>query len=376
MQLSQFIATGMERILEEWESFAATMLPAAAEMTPLALRDHARQIMEAVALDLQTPQTKHAQAEKSKGRAPVIAGAPETAAQTHALLRARSGFDINQLIAEYRALRASVLRLYFDSHPPVETMLDEVVRFNEAIDQAITESVTFFSVQMENSRNLLLGMLGHDMRSPLNTIVMTANYLAAINAGEKVSEAAARLIRSGAAIQHLLDDLVDFNRTRLGLGIKIVPVDADLAVLAADEVQQLCASHPGNSIELEVHGDTSGQWDGRRLQQLLRNLISNALMHGAKDSAVRVTITGDARNITCKVANRGPVIDEATIARMFRPLERGPNSASSSEADDGLGLGLYIVEHIAKAHGGAVSVRSANCETIFSVALPRYVEQH
>ncbi|HUS13241.1 MAG TPA: hypothetical protein VMZ30_22410 [Pyrinomonadaceae bacterium] len=97
--MADFILRNMETILGEWEAFAMTLLPAATGMTSLALRDHAKQILEAVAKDLSTRQTKEAQAEKSKGRAPKLAVAPETAAQTHAVLRARSGFDINQLAA-------------------------------------------------------------------------------------------------------------------------------------------------------------------------------------------------------------------------------------------------------------------------------------
>ena len=111
MRLADFILGNMETILGEWEEFAATLLPAAGDMTTLALRDHAKEILEAVAKDLRTPQTEEAQAEKSKGWAPTLTGAPETAAQTHAVLRARSGFDINQMAAEYRALRASHARL-------------------------------------------------------------------------------------------------------------------------------------------------------------------------------------------------------------------------------------------------------------------------
>src|SRR5690348_16104924 len=100
MRLAEFILRDMEAILAEWEAFAATLLPTAEGMTPLALRDHAQHILEAVARDLTITQTREAQSEKSKGRALTVAGAPETAAQTHAVLRARSGFDINQLVAE------------------------------------------------------------------------------------------------------------------------------------------------------------------------------------------------------------------------------------------------------------------------------------
>ena len=258
MRLAEFILRDMEAILVEWEAFAATLFPAAASMTPLALRDHAKQILEAVAKDLSTPQTKQAQADKSMGRAPKLMGAPETAAQTHAVLRAQSGFDINQLAAEYRALRASVLRLWTDACQPDDPDLEDVIRFNEAIDQAIAESIGFFSAQVDQARNLLLGMLGHDMRSPLNTIQMTASYLAALNAGAKVSEAASRLIRSGASMKALLDDLVDFNRTKLGLGINIALADVDLAAVFADELEQLRGAHPGRQLELEVVRRHSG----------------------------------------------------------------------------------------------------------------------
>ena len=134
MRLADFILNRMESIVAEWEAFAGTLLPAARGMTPLALRDHAQRILEAVAKDLSTPQTREAQSQKSEGRTPTVQGAPETAAQTHAVLRAVSGFDINQLVAEYRALRATVLRLWIDTRPFEAQEMEDVIRFNEAID--------------------------------------------------------------------------------------------------------------------------------------------------------------------------------------------------------------------------------------------------
>src|SRR5687768_12048160 len=118
MRLAEYILSHMETILTEWESFAATQLPAAASMKPLALRDHARQILEAVATDIAQAQSLESQEQKSKGFFTDLGGTAETAAETHALLRARSGFDINQMAAEYRALRASVLRLWGDASGP------------------------------------------------------------------------------------------------------------------------------------------------------------------------------------------------------------------------------------------------------------------
>ena len=371
MRLADFILRDMQTILEEWEAFAATLLPAAEGMNSRALRDDARQILQAIAKDISTPQTEQAQAEKSKSKAPKLTGAPETAAQAHAVLRARSGFEINQVTAEYRALRASVLRLWMNASQPDDTTLDEMIRFNEAIDQAIVESIGFFSGQVDQARNLLLGMLGHDMRSPLNTILMTAQYLAALNAGRDVSEAASRLIRSGASMTALLDDLIDFNRTKLGLGIKIKLTDVDLASLFVDELEQLRGAHPERQIELDVKGDTRGLLDGARLQQLLRNLVLNAIKYGAPDTPVRIVLTGGKSEVSIEVKNRGPAIEPAVLNQMFDPLKRGLLQRDRDNTETGLGLGLYIVREVAHAHGGEVTARSDNAETVFAVSLPR-----
>src|SRR3954466_10176139 len=145
MRLAQCIQANMEAILVQWEEFAQTLYPPSVHMTSRLLRDHAQQILAAVVKDLSTPQTDEQQSEKSMGRAPLIWNAPETAAQTHAVLRAQSGIDINQLAAEYRALRASVVRLWEANSRPGAEGLQDVIRFNEAIDQALAESISFFS---------------------------------------------------------------------------------------------------------------------------------------------------------------------------------------------------------------------------------------
>ena len=369
MRLAEFILHRMEAILTEWEAFAGTLLPAAGGLDSLALRDHAQHILEAVAKDLNAPQTREEQSAKSKGRAPRIHDAPETAAQTHAFLRARGGFDIKQLVAEYRALRASVLRLWMDDAVLDETGIEDMLRFNEAIDQAITESVDSFHSTVERYRNLLLGMLGHDMSSPLNAIIMTASQLVGLNAGDAVSGAAARLIRSGASMQALLDDLTDFSRTNLGLGLTVVLREMDLAKAADEEVDQLRAAHPRRQIEFAASGDSHGQWDGVRLQQLLRNLVGNALRYGAPNRPIRVNLRGEQPDVRLEVSNVGH-IDPAEIRQIFEPLKRGagvPDQAARS----GLGLGLFIVREIAKAHGGTVEARSDGEQTTFAVRLPR-----
>jgi signal transduction histidine kinase len=366
-RLANFILRDMESILAKWEVFAATCLPAAASMASLELRDHAKQILEAVAADLSTSQSPEEQAAKSKGLALAPFPARETAAQTHAVMRARSGYDIKQLVAEYRALRASVLSLWVDSCGPAAPHLQDVIRFNEAIDQAVAESVAYFSAQVDQARNLLLGMLGHDMRNPLQAVRMTARHLELMNAGAEVSTAAGRLMRSGAQLQTLLDDLVDFNRTNLGLGISIVPSPVDLGALCAQELEQLGVAYPDSQLQLNVEGDCQGSWDGRRLQQLLGNLVTNAIHHGAPDRPVRVAVVGEETYLRIEVSNSGSAIDREILLQLFEPLKRG----TANGRHPGLGLGLYIVREIAKGHGGVAEVRSDDNDTIFTVRLPR-----
>jgi signal transduction histidine kinase len=368
VKLADFILGHMEPILVEWESFAATITPAAHTMTPLALRDHAEEILLAISRDLATPQTPHEQHRKSLGGAETVRGAAETAAQTHATLRSRSGFDINQLAAEYRALRASVLRQWLAASEGKPSHLEDMIRFNEAVDQALAESIAFFSAEVERARNLLLGMLGHDMRTPLQSIITTAAYLSELNAGAQVSSASSRLISSGAQMKALLDDLVDFNRTTLGLGINVEVEPIDLDTVFSAELDLLRGAHPDRAIDLQVAGDTRGCWDGLRMQQLLCNLVTNAIKYGDSNAPVQVSMQGDGDDVQFEVKNSGAL--QGSGDTLFEPLRRG-GFADPTRETYSLGLGLYIAREIARAHGGDIELRSDEAETIFRVRLPR-----
>jgi signal transduction histidine kinase len=177
------------------------------------------------------------------------------------------------------------------------------------------------------------------------------------------------LISGGAQMQALLDDLMDFSRSQLGLGIRVRPSKANLEAVCVDEVEQIRAAHPGHEVQLEVSGDCRGEWDGRRVQQLLRNLTVNAIKYGAGDKPVRVAVTGLQTDVRIEVRNEGPAIDRATLANLFQPLTRGADEQRGR--DDSLGLGLYIANEIAKAHGGTIEVRSDEAETVFAVTLPQ-----
>ena len=371
MRLDEFITREMESILEGWEAFAAT-LQAGTNLSKTELRDHARQILEAVVTDLKLGQTAQQQSEKSWGRGDERDTGSETAAQAHAYLRARSGFDVCQLAAEYRALRASVLRLWMDRCSPESPDLADMIRFNEAIDQALAEAIRLFSEEVNHSRTLLLGALGHDMRTPLQTISMTASLLTSLGANPEVSDAATRLTRSTVSLQRLVNDLLDYNRTKLGFGMEVTATHGELHDLVSDELNQIRAGYPGKDLTFESHGATSGIWDGQRLQQLLANLVVNAFKYGARDEPVRVALVGEPERAVLTVSNTGPAIKITPLDRIFDPLVRGDVAEARASRERGsLGLGLYIAREIAKVHGGTIDVTSDDAETVFKVCLPR-----
>jgi signal transduction histidine kinase len=281
-------------------------------------------------------------------------------------LRVTSGFEINQKVAEYRSLRAGVMRQWSRRISDETPCREELVRFHAALDQAIVESVSLYFSKAEASHDLLLGMLGHDMRSPLNTVLMIASYLAALNAGKEVSEAATLLSRSGAALKELVDDLADFNRTKLGLGINVRVAEMNLADVVRDELEQLRTAHVDRRIELDIAGDTKERWDGHRLQQVVRNLVDNAIKYGSAATPVRVALRGEDRIVRLEVANEGQPMNPTTFQKLVEPLKRG-----AGQREGGLGLGLFIVREITRAHGGDFDVRCEERETIFSVTLPR-----
>ncbi len=366
MRLGEFILSCEEAILTEWEQYASTLLPAANSMSAVRLRDHAGQLLRVIAKDLGQSQTAFQQSEKSRGKAPVDPALPDTAAELHAILRAQDGFDINQMAGEYRALRASVLRLWAAQAKFQSTDFEDMLRFNEAIDQALAESIASFSAEVERSRNLLLGMLGHDMRNPLMAILLTARHVVRMNTGADLSAVGERLLKSGGRMRALLDELVDFSRTRLGVGISIRRSQVDLRSVFTDELDLVRAAYPESRVELVVSGDTAGHWDGSRIHQVLGNLVSNAVKYGSSEP-VMVHLSGTPEAVVFTVENTGKPIPAEHLATLFDPLTR-----AGKEDDDGLGLGLYIVEQIVIAHGGRIEVLSGNTVTNFTVTLPRF----
>jgi hypothetical protein len=161
MHLSDFISENIESIVQAWEDFARTIEPPALTMDRAALRDHASAMLRVIAKDLTARQTALEQSEKSKGQGPRDDN--DTAAESHADARLLSGYTIEQIVSEFRALRASVLRLWSNSAEKRQDVHPlDIIRFNEAIDQALAESVGRYARAVKKSQNLFLSILGHD----------------------------------------------------------------------------------------------------------------------------------------------------------------------------------------------------------------------
>jgi signal transduction histidine kinase len=252
-----------------------------------------------------------------------------------------------------------------------------MTRFNEAIDEALTKSVARYSGRLDRSRELFLGVLGHDLRGPLGAVLNSAQYL--LLSGElsgAQTKAASAIWRSGTRLQAMVSDLLDVARTRLGQTLPIARRQTDLADICRQVVEERHAHHPEHTVALTTSGNLAGMWDDARLAQMLSNLVDNAILHGAIGRPVTVSISGEEQQVLLSVHNEGNPIAESARHRIFEPLTRAEPDASDERKAGGLGLGLYIVRAIAEAHGGSVDVSSSEERgTTFTVRLPRNSDQ-
>ena len=373
MRLSEFILSNMNEILAEWESFAGTIL-AATNLDKLALRDHAPEILKAIALDMETTQTDFEQAEKSKGLAPIRD--PETAAETHSTQRLRTGFNQVQVVSEYRALRASVIRLWLASSPqPDASDLYQLTRFNEGLDQALGESTMRFMQEVEAARDFALAVLAHDLRNPLNAVITSAECLKIAKArdDETITTLSSIIFDSGMQMSKLIDTLLDFTGTRLGRSLSVKREPMCLRPILESTVASFSAAHPNRTIELNCNEEAQCAVDEVRIRQMLSNLVANAIQHGAETSPIVITSwIATSGEIVIQVHNDGAPIAASKIPTTFdfSAQRRTKNGGVTTELGH-LGIGLYITGKIVEAHAGKISVTSTAQEgTTFEVRLP------
>jgi signal transduction histidine kinase len=371
MRLSAFIRANIEQIAAEWERFAATLLPNE-EFSASVLRDGIVDMLHEIARDMDRTQSAAHQQGKSEGD-PRAAPHIDDAAERHALARLKMGLSSRQLISEFRALRATVIRLWQQGTVDVDKVsLDDLTRFNEAVDQALSEAAVRYSEEIDRSRELFLGMLGHDLRNPLAAVSGLAELQMRAKTPERNIEFSKQIWISAGRMSQMITDLIELTRMRLGTGIIVNRSPADLCEICRNAIREMQAIYPARAFHLDCSDALAGEWDAARMSQVISNLLGNAVQHGAANSAVTLSAKRDGHLVEIAVHNDGAPIPVEAIPKLFDCLFQ---AQVSGKADDdqstSLGLGLYIAKEIVVAHGGTIGVSSTDKDgTTFTARLP------
>lgn len=355
--MAAFLRAHRDRIVTAWLARSAS-LPSASDLPAAALRDHVPQIVDAMADAIDRDDATSV----SLDQLPLI----------HANERLAEGYDLRQVVAEYRNLRRAIFDEFAANpggmSPESLTRLPPLAVLNENIDHAIADAVDHYSLQRNRTRDYFAGILGHDLRSPLHVISMNAQLLLRREETLPAAELkmVARIAANAVHMERLIADLLDFARTRLGGGLPVTRIECDLHAIVAESVDGLASAHPDRTIALRKvppHSNLVGEWDGARLAQAVANLVSNALKHGT--DPIDIELRDEGSHVTLAVGNGGEIEAESRV-RLFEPFHTG-------DTERGTGLGLYIVREIARAHSGSVELATDTPgHTVFRLRLPRH----
>ena len=351
MSLPHFIHESLEDILSEWERDCG----AATRPEPVARRQHFGKVLRAVADEMK--------------RLPASASSPAAALESApGVPHSHAG----QLVGDYASLRASVIRQWRRKHPsPSASDLDDLVRFNEAMDRSLAELTATFSPSEAQPQALFLGVLNHELRTSVASILMSAQVLIHRSTpGSPEAKAAQRILRSCEQLRQTLDALSGFTQVRLGAHLEIDRVRDDLGVLCRQALDGFARVDPERRIRLTSDGDLGGDWDQARIREAIGALIANAARFASRGSPVTIAVDGHAADeLTVTVHGDGTPIDVETLRTIFDPIAR---VEAENATYAGLGLGLFMVRKVVDAHGGRVSVEAApDLGTTFTVVLPR-----
>lgn len=362
-RLAEFIACERDALVREWGDLALARSPRVPGLTRGELEASAHETLDALlqSLDASLPPAS------TRPRL-------ESSAKGHAISRLAHGYALPQVAAEYRVLRAEILRRWFATGPTFDDLAqEEIIRFNATVDRLLVDMTHHYTADQERARDLLLGTLGHDLRNPLNALVAGARYLERrLAPGTPELATAVRLLRATRRMSRLVADLLDATRTKLGTELPLQRSGVNLEDACQQVIDELREVYPDRRVWCLSAGDVSGEWDAERVLQMLSNLVGNALVHGDPDEPVTVMLRGGEQAIEIEVRNAGAAIPETLRARLFEPMVQAAMSEpGASGRYPGVGLGLYIVREIVRAHGGTIDVRSTEEGTIFAISLPR-----
>lgn len=349
--VSALLREGKEHIAAAWETVVRRELPQLGRLDRAELFDHLPEVLDALADWVDGDEVRGSRAFSAL-------------AHGHALQRLGFGIDLDVLTLEYQHLRTTLLEAAGDIAPTAALFAD-LVRLNAGLDLAIHAGLKRHSLQRDQLRERFIGILGHDLRGPLQVMQLALNALVHHEALEPaLVKVAARGLKSVGRMERMIADVLDFARSHLGEGMPARPTDEDLGEICRSATEELQAAFPGREISVRCDGNLRGRWDRDRTLQAIGNLGANAVAHGA-DPIVLHAYEQDSRHVVLDVSNGGAPITDAARAHLFDPFRRG------TERSTGLGLGLYIVKQIVLAHGGLIDVLSDDTGTTFRVTWPR-----
>jgi len=222
----------------------------------------------------------------------------------------------------------------------------------------------------DRSREVFLSILGHDLRNPLAAISGLAELQLRAKTPERHAQFTSQILVSTRRMSHMINDLLELARVRLGSGITIQPAPTCIRRICGNVVEEMQAVFPKRAFRLTGDDELPGEWDENRLSQVVSNLVGNAGQHGASNSAVTITAKRTGDGVEVSVHNEGTPIPSDKIPRLFDSFYQLDNREAET-CSGSLGLGLYICKEIVAAHKGTINVRSsANEGTAFIVRLP------
>ena len=214
----------------------------------------------------------------------------------------------------------------------------------------------------------IVAIVSHDIRNPLNAIAGSASTLLEMTDVPAVKRAGERVLRGAERIQEIVADLLDLSRERQGSGVPVARARTDLRSICRQVLDEFDAAAKDRALELRCEGEAVGDWDPHRLAQAISNLVGNAIEHSPPGSPIQVKIDARGNTVVAEVHNEGHIPPEV-LPEIFQPFKSGGERIGRSQ---GLGLGLFIAQAIAKAHRGHIEVAStAETGTSFRLELPR-----
>jgi signal transduction histidine kinase len=358
----EFLRRDRDRIMDEWER-AVRDDPQPVSLGKSALRDELPEFLDELASWMEGPD------DPSVGMLHAVSAG-------HVAQRLKHAYELKQLIEEYRILRATILRLLLQEESVAaasgedgrEARVKELARLNAGLDRAISDAVEHFVAEREHIRERFIGVLGHDLRTPLGNILASADYM--LRSGQLppgLDRAAGRVARNAERMARMVRDLLDLTRGRIGGGIPITRSHTNLADVCRTIIEEMSITNPTRTLTFDAIRDFWGEWDHDRALQAVGNVVANALAYGTDPVTVTVHREGDV--VVVAVMNRGDPIPEDRVQRLFDPFQRGD---ADGVRGHGVGLGLYIVSEIMRAHGGSVAVESSEGRgTTFTLRWPR-----